>query len=78
MLEKIEHKVLYLIQLWADTFMMHEDEFKHILELYRLLRKEKIPFPERDKNEVFMIKFDGTKSPVFDCLGVKEVLFRKE
>ena len=33
-------KTLYLIQLWADTFMMHEDEFPHIMKTYRLLRKE--------------------------------------
>lgn len=38
--EQIEDKVLYLIQLWADTFMMHEDEFKPVQETYRLLRKE--------------------------------------
>lgn len=66
--------MLYLIQLWADTFMMHEDEFKYIIELYKLLRKEKIAFPERDKNEIFMIKFDGTKSPVFDCLERNEIV----
>lgn len=29
-----------MIQLWADTFMMHEDEFPHIMATYKLLRKE--------------------------------------
>ena len=32
---KIENKVLWLMQLWADTFMMHEDQFPHIHESYR-------------------------------------------
>lgn len=29
-----------MIQLWADTFMMHEDEFPNIMQTYRQLRKE--------------------------------------
>ena len=28
------------MQLWADTFMMHEDEFPNIMATYRQLRKE--------------------------------------
>jgi hypothetical protein len=40
---QIEYKVLYMIQLWADTFMMHEDEFPFIMQTYRQLRKEGNP-----------------------------------
>lgn len=29
-----------MIQLWADTFMMHEDEFPYIMSTYRQLRQE--------------------------------------
>ena len=29
-----------MMQLWADTFMMHEDEFPNIMSAYRLLRQE--------------------------------------
>lgn len=29
-----------MIQLWADTFMMHEDEFPYIMQTYRTLRQE--------------------------------------
>eukprot|EP01017_Pseudomicrothorax_dubius_P007728 TRINITY_DN1243_c0_g1_i3.p1 TRINITY_DN1243_c0_g1~~TRINITY_DN1243_c0_g1_i3.p1 ORF type:complete len:608 (-),score=191.45 TRINITY_DN1243_c0_g1_i3:175-1998(-) len=68
MWDEIENKVLGLIQLWADTFMMHEDEFHEIMECYRLLRKEGIKFPPRDKNEKFMIQFKGTTSPIFEYL----------
>lgn len=25
--EKVEEQTLYLVQLWADTFMMKEDQF---------------------------------------------------
>ena len=56
---QIEDKVLWMIQIWADTFMMAEDQFPYIMENYRLLRKEKIEFPKRDPTEKFMINFDG-------------------
>lgn len=26
----IEDKILWMIQIWADTFMMHEDQFPHV------------------------------------------------
>lgn len=64
-------KVLYLIQLWYDTFMMHEADFPHIMENYKLLRKEGIQFPERDPAEIHMINFSGVKSPIF-CLLEEE------
>ena len=72
-----------MIQLWADTFMMHEDEFPYIMSSYRQLRQEGnwfiwaknfnqiklgIVFPARDKTEKFMIQFKGKKSPIFDHL----------
>eukprot|EP01016_Furgasonia_blochmanni_P037846 TRINITY_DN4500_c0_g1_i3.p1 TRINITY_DN4500_c0_g1~~TRINITY_DN4500_c0_g1_i3.p1 ORF type:complete len:679 (+),score=146.98 TRINITY_DN4500_c0_g1_i3:146-2182(+) len=66
--EKIETKVLYLIQLWADTFMMHQDDFKPLFDTYKQLRQEGIPFPERDKNQKFMIQFKGKPSPMFEYL----------
>lgn len=62
---QIEDKCLYLIQLWADTFMMHQEEYKAIHEAYRVLRKEGVKFPERDPNMKYMINFKGSISPVF-------------
>jgi len=62
---QVEDKILYLIQLWADTFMMHQEEFKNIHEAYRTLRKEGVKFPDRDPNEKFMMNFQGTISPIF-------------
>lgn len=43
--ELIENLLLYLIQLWADTFMMREDEFPGFQIVYRKLRFENIDFP---------------------------------
>jgi hypothetical protein len=79
---QIENKLLYLIQLWSDTFAMHENEFKCIIEAYRTLRYEGKPsktwadglvktgvkFPERNFKDKFMIKFEGTKSPILEVL----------
>jgi len=65
---QIEKKVLYLIQLWYDTFMMHEAEFPFIMENYKTLRKEGIKFPDRDPSEIHMINFSGQKSPIFNVL----------
>lgn len=64
----IENKLQYLIQLWFDTFMMHEGEFKEIVGTYKQLRKEGVIFPQRDPNEAFMIKFTGTQSPIFQTM----------
>lgn len=63
---EIETKVLGLVQLWADTFMMHEDKYPCFMRAYRELRKEGIQFPTRDPNERFMIKFEGDPSPAFE------------
>jgi len=48
--------------------MMHEDDFPHIMENYRLLRKEKIEFPKRQKNHKFIIKFEGITSPIYAAM----------
>lgn len=48
--------------------MMHEGEFPHIMNNYKILRKEGIKFPERNNNEMHMINFKGIKSPIFEVL----------
>jgi len=53
----IEDRLLYLIQLWADTFMMHMNDYKNIHDAYKLLRKEGVKFPDRDPNMKYMINF---------------------
>lgn len=60
-----EEKVLFLLQLWADTFMMHQTEFRNIHDAYRNLRKDGVQFPERDPNQKTIINFQGQVSPVF-------------
>ena len=46
--KKIEDRILFLIQLWFDTFMLHEPDFKNIIEVYKTLWKEGVVFPMRD------------------------------
>ena len=71
--QDIEDKLLYLVQLWYDTFMMHEDEFKEIISLYKQLRKEGVVFPPRDPSEKFMIQFKGVQSPIFETIEENKV-----
>lgn len=33
--EEIENRLLFLVQLWFDTFMLHEDMFKPIINIYK-------------------------------------------
>lgn len=58
--------MLFLIQLWFDTFMMHEDDFKDIIGVYKELRKDGVIFPQRNVSHQFMIKFEGKRSPIFE------------
>ena len=53
--------------------MMHEDEFKEIISLYKQLRKEGVVFPPRDASEKFMIQFKGTQSPIFETIEENKV-----
>lgn len=48
--------------------MMHEDEYKSIIEVYKLLRKEGVIFPLRDPKNQFLINFNGKKSPIFETI----------
>lgn len=36
---KIESKVLYLVQLWYDAFMLDEAVYNNIVNTYKTLRK---------------------------------------
>ena len=62
----VEDRVLGMIQLWADTFMMQEDRFPVFMCVYRELRKEGMKFPPRDPNERYVIKYEGEASPAFE------------
>lgn len=56
------------MQLWFDTFMLHEEDFKGIIGVYKQLRQEGVIFPKRDPNSQHFIKFDGKKSPIFEAI----------
>ena len=68
----VEDRVLALVQLWADTFMMQEDAYPAFMRAYRELRKEGLKFPPRDPNERFMIKFEGEPSPAFELADMEQ------
>ena len=57
---------MYMIQLWADTFMMLEDEYPGFQTVYRQLRKEAVTFPGRDPNERMLMSNLVTDSPTYD------------
>lgn len=64
--DKIEEVLLYLIQLWADTFMMMEDDYPGFQVAYRQLRFENVKFPMRDPNARVMMGNLVKDSPMFD------------
>lgn len=70
---EIEQKLLFLIQLWYDTFMLHEDDFKQIISVYKTLRKDGVVFPKRSSSDQYLIKFSGKKSPIFEVIEAGRV-----
>lgn len=69
MREKTEHHALYLLQLWADTFMMHQETYPGFQKYYRELKVGGVKFPERDRNERSMMdNLEGISSPMFDFI----------
>ncbi|OMJ70550.1 hypothetical protein SteCoe_31452 [Stentor coeruleus] len=75
---KIEDRVLALVQLWADTFMMQEDTYPAFMRVYRDLRQDGLKFPPRDPNERFMIKFEGEPSPAFELADMEQPIPKTE
>ena len=61
--------------MWADTFMMKEDQYPGFAWAYRLLRSEKIEFPMRDPNSRILMGNLVDDSPMFDF--VEEMCGRK-
>lgn len=67
------------MQLWHDTFMCHQSEFKSIMNVYETLRKEGVIFPKREIRNKALIKFNGKTSPIFEAIEgetIYEVLFQ--
>jgi hypothetical protein len=48
--------------------MCYDEQFKRIMDTYRLLRKEGVLFPKREAKNQFLIQFDGKKSPIFEAI----------
>lgn len=65
---RIEAKVLYIIQLWYDAFMLEESQYQHLIHAYKMLRQENILFPPRQENEKNMLSVK-TNSPIFDHIA---------
>ena len=67
--EKNQEQALYLLQLWADAFMMYQDQYPGFQRYYRELKVEGIKFPDRDINERTMMEnLDGITSPMYDFI----------
>ena len=64
--EQSEKMMLSLIQIWADTFMMEEDQYPGFQKIYRFLRKEGVEFPMRDPNMRMFMGNICQSSPMFD------------
>ena len=62
---RIESKILYLIQLWYDAFILEESKYPYIINNYKILRKENVIFPPRNTNEKSLLAIQ-TESPIFD------------
>lgn len=62
---KIEAKVLYLIQLWYDAFILEESVYDNIITAYKTLHQENVIFPPRSPNEKNLL-FVKTESPILD------------
>lgn len=52
--------------MWADTFMMHQDEFPAYHKVYKQLCLEKVVFPARDPNMRMLMENVCANSPMFD------------
>lgn len=79
MREKVEEKGLYLLQLWADTFMMYQEQYPGFQRYYRELKVEGVKFPEREIIEkTLMDNLEGIDSPMFDFIEQAEKLKSKQ
>ena len=58
--------LLGLVQLWADTFMMHQDKYPGYFQAYRTLCFEKVSFPFRDPNIRILMESVCQESPMYD------------
>ncbi|PFH34919.1 hypothetical protein BESB_069520 [Besnoitia besnoiti] len=64
-LHRLKRKVLYLLQLWHDSFVMQQERLPAIFEAYRKLRAKGVEFPKVDPSMKFMVK-NAEESPAFD------------
>jgi hypothetical protein len=79
MRENVEDLGLYLLQLWADTFMMYQDKYPGFQRYYRQLKVEGVKFPDRDLNERTMMEnLEGIDSPMFDFVVQSNEFQKKE
>eukprot|EP00746_Dinoflagellata_sp_MGD_P039044 gnl/MRDRNA2_/MRDRNA2_19410_c0_seq1.p1 gnl/MRDRNA2_/MRDRNA2_19410_c0~~gnl/MRDRNA2_/MRDRNA2_19410_c0_seq1.p1 ORF type:complete len:742 (+),score=164.86 gnl/MRDRNA2_/MRDRNA2_19410_c0_seq1:154-2379(+) len=61
-------KVLEMLQLWADAFMLQEGQVKPLFDAYKQLRTEGYRFPSRDTQAGLMIN-GAEESPAFTAFG---------
>ncbi|PHJ19586.1 transmembrane [Cystoisospora suis] len=64
-LHRLKRKVLYLLQLWHDSFVLQQEKLPALFEVYRHLRAKGVEFPSVDVSMKFMVK-NAEESPAFD------------
>ncbi|KFG30239.1 hypothetical protein TGDOM2_216030, partial [Toxoplasma gondii GAB2-2007-GAL-DOM2] len=68
-LHRLKRKVLYLLQLWHDSFVMQQEKLPAIFEAYRKLRAKGVEFPTVDVSMKFMVKnAEVSDFSLFVCL----------
>ena len=71
---KSDQILLSLVQLWADTFMMHQEKYPGYFSAYKTLCIEKVSFPMRDPNIRMLMESVCKESPMYD--HVEEIYHR--
>ncbi|GAW83285.1 hypothetical protein, conserved [Plasmodium gonderi] len=60
----IKRKILFMLQLWHDSFILHQHIATAVFNEYKSLKEKGITFPIINKAEKFYVK-NADKSPVF-------------
>ncbi|CDI85865.1 hypothetical protein, conserved [Eimeria praecox] len=64
-IHKLKRKVLFMFQLWHDSFVLQQDRCPAIFSMYRKLRSKGVEFPQVDRSQKYLVK-NAEESPAFD------------
>ncbi|CDJ39799.1 hypothetical protein, conserved [Eimeria tenella] len=55
-IHKLKRKVLFMFQLWHDSFVLQQERCPAIFAMYRKLRSKGVEFPQVDRSHKFFVK----------------------